>query len=69
MLPDGHDISVSDLPEGIPVLLGHFHGRSCTPEVLSVTPLKAGEPLYIGATDRKAWGEWQNPTGAAVLDT
>ena len=61
VLPDGHDISVSDLPKAIPTLLGHFHGRSM--------PSRAGHPTYIGATERKAWGEAQNPTGVAVYDT
>lgn len=26
-------------------------------------------PAYIGATERFAWGEWNNPTGSAVYDT
>lgn len=60
VLPQGHDITIPDLPVGVPVLLGHFHGR------------RHGNPrwpIYIGATERKAWGEANNPTGVAVFDT
>lgn len=75
VLPDGADVSTSDLPEGCPVFLGHYHGRSVpfpaiNGRAASLKTLGAtGPPVYIGATERKAWGESQNPTGAAVYDT
>ena len=56
----GEHVSVTDLPSGIPTFLGHYHTR------------KVGtlwdSPVYIGATDRLAWGEAKNPTGVAILD-
>lgn len=57
VLPDGHDIPRSDLPN-CPAYLGHYHARR----------LDLGQLVYIGATERKAWGEANNPTGAAVLE-
>lgn len=58
VLPDGHDIGRADLPQNRPILLGHFHGR------------KADDvPTYVGATERKAWGEANNPTGIAIWDS
>jgi DNA repair exonuclease SbcCD nuclease subunit len=54
----GDHVRVDDLPE-IPTFLGHYHTRK--------NP--AGHPTYIGATERLAWGEANNPTGVAVWDT
>lgn len=51
----GEHILTEELPN-IPVFLGHYHTR------------KVGQPTYIGATERFAWGEWQNPTGVAIFE-
>ena len=85
VLPDGHDIKKSDLPEDIPTLLGHFHGRMIEAGVtckcvndgwyahdhseFRVGSMFVHSPVYIGATERKAWGEATNPTGVAIYDT
>ena len=74
VLPDGHDIKTTDLPEGSPVICGHFHGRTVPyPTVAGKVSLKTmgatGPPVYIGATDRKTWNDWNSPAGAAVYDT
>lgn len=67
VLPDGHDIALADLPD-VPTVLGHFHGRS-HPELPAKSLILGGhDPVYIGATERKAWGEATNPTGAAIYD-
>jgi len=72
VLPDGHDIRRSELPD-VTTLLGHFHQRSINVRLIpgSVPLASTGwdGPVYIGATERKAWGEWANPTGVAVYDT
>lgn len=54
----GEHVPVSELPREKPVLLGHYHRRSAGPQGTT----------YIGATDRFAWSEWDNPTGAAVYE-
>jgi DNA repair exonuclease SbcCD nuclease subunit len=60
----GEHVSVKDL-NFWPVFLGHYHTRS-----FNRTPDESWEgPMYIGATERFAWGEANNPTGAAVFDT
>lgn len=85
VLPDGHDITTADLPTGTPIMLGHFHGRRYEQSVVCKcendgwyvhdhSEFRVGStfvyaPVYIGATERKAWGEAKNPTGAAVYDT
>lgn len=74
VLPDGHDIRTTDLPEGFPVICGHYHGRTVPyPTVDGKVSLKTmgatGPPVYIGATDRKTWNDWESPAGAAVYDT
>lgn len=53
----GEHVSVKDLPD-LPVFLGHYHTRTVF-----------GPRVYIGATERFAWGEATNPTGVAVYDT
>lgn len=76
VLPDGHDVNVSDLPVGSPTFLGHFHGRSVgsvphervNPARFPLMFHPGSGPVYIGATDRKAWGESTNPTGAAIYE-
>ena len=76
VLPDGHDINVGDLPTSAPTLLGHFHGRSVgsvphervNPDHYPLMFHPGSGPLYIGATERKAWGEAANPTGAAIYE-
>jgi DNA repair exonuclease SbcCD nuclease subunit len=60
VLPQGHDIATSELPD-MPVFLGHFHGRTLDEEREHLL-------AYVGATERKAWGEARNPTGVAMLD-
>lgn len=55
----GDHVRVDDLPE-IPVFLGHYHTRNL---------INKPTPVYIGSTERFAWGEWKNPTGVAVYDT
>lgn len=55
----GDHLDVSDLPV-VDTFLGHYHTRKR--HILN-------HPTYIGATERFAWGEWQNPTGAAIWDT
>lgn len=59
----GDHINVSDLPRGIPTFLGHYHTRKM-PKVYYFQ-----EPIYIGAIERFAWGEAQNPTGVLIWDT
>jgi len=54
----GEHVSVKDLPF-LPTFLGHYHTR------FSYT----GGPVYIGSTERFAWGEANNPTGVAVFNT
>lgn len=54
----GDHVRVRDLPD-VPVFLGHYHKRKAEDYY----------PVYLGATDRFAWGEWNNPTGAAIFDT
>lgn len=56
----GEHVSVRDLPKEIPTFLGHYHTRKGFPEL--------ADPLYIGATERFAWGEATNPTGVYILD-
>lgn len=68
VLPQGHDISMSELPQNVPVLLGHFHGRKAGPGLVLDDVGLHVQPIYIGATERKAWGEAKNPTGVAVYD-
>jgi DNA repair exonuclease SbcCD nuclease subunit len=59
----GDHLAVEDLPD-LPVFLGHYHKRTpAAPEKWLGTG-----PVYIGATDRYAWGEWDNPTGVAIFD-
>lgn len=55
----GEHVPLSVLPTGIHTLLGHWHTRS----------KKDRNPIYVGATERFAWGEARNPCGAAVYDT
>lgn len=57
----GSHIKLADLPN-IPVFLGHYHTRKVNDDPFS-------GPVYVGATERYAWGEWQNPTGIAIFDT
>jgi hypothetical protein len=60
----GDHVNVEDLPRGIPIFLGHYHTRWVSPQhFLFATP------TYIGATERFAWGEANNPTGVAIWDT
>jgi DNA repair exonuclease SbcCD nuclease subunit len=56
----GEHVPLAALPRDIPTLLGHFHTRQIE---------KDNVATYIGATERFAWGEATNPTGAAVFDT
>lgn len=56
----GEHVSVKDLPYK-PTFLGHYHTRTYQPG--------QKPPIYIGATERFAWGEWQNPTGAMIYET
>lgn len=74
----GDHVSLGDLPRGIPTFLGHFHRRqigSLDPHQLYIFDLSreaigdAPFPIYIGATERSKWNEWDNPTGVAVWDT
>lgn len=55
----GEHVPSAVLPDNIPVFLGHWHTRKAT----------GGNPIYIGSTERFAWGEAKNPTGVAVYDT
>lgn len=80
----GEHVSVKDLPD-IPTFLGHYHTRQLNMTVDYYVPEEAGRydaafkgappsatyqgPVYIGATERFAWGEANNPTGVAVFDT
>lgn len=59
VLPDGHDVKLADLPD-LPILLGHFHTRALNEKRDHLI-------AYIGATERKSWGEATNSTGVAVL--
>lgn len=74
----GDHVSVESLPHGIPSFLGHYHRRQVgeddphavttydlTRDVIGDRPF----PLYLGATERSKWNEWDNPTGVAVWDT
>lgn len=72
----GDHVSLGDLPRGIPTFLGHYHRRQIgelDPRQLNVFDLnEIGDrpyPIYIGATERSKWNEWDNPTGVAVWDT
>jgi len=49
----------SDQLHGVRTFLGHWHKRGNA----------GGNPTYVGATERFAWGEAYNPTGVAVFDT
>lgn len=71
VLPDGADINLRDLPTDVPLMLGHFHGRSYRGDTLrsDIVFAEAKHPVYVGATERKAWGEDQNLTGVATYDT
>lgn len=53
----GEHVPSAAMPD-LPVLLGHWHKR-----------VIKNRPVYIGATDRFAWGEAYNPCGAAIFDT
>lgn len=63
----GEHVAVADLPS-IPTFLGHYHTRKITFKDNKPPTIMYG-PFYIGATERFAWGEATNPTGAAVFDT
>lgn len=78
----GEHVSAKDLPD-IPTFLGHYHTRQLNMTVDYYVPEEAKHyaafkgglpsatyqgPVYIGATERFAWGEAKNPTGVAVLD-
>lgn len=75
----GDHVRLGDLPRGIPTFLGHYHRRQVgvVPDPHSLTILDLSReaigdrpfPLYIGATERSKWNEWDNPTGVAVWDT
>lgn len=58
----GQHVAVADLPREIPTFLGHYHTRKVYgwPD--------PNFPVYVGATERFAWGEHRNPTGVAVFD-
>lgn len=74
----GDHVRVADLPD-IPVFLGHYHTRNVKydmrDEVNTNGPFNMTDwahpekPIYIGATERLAWGEANNPTGVAIWDT
>jgi hypothetical protein len=65
----GEHIDRGYLPDTIPTFLGHWHTRSLR-EVSEVGfGGKFTDPIYIGATERFAWGEASNPTGVATYDT
>ena len=51
----GEHVPLSALPDRL-TLLGHWHKRS------------GSGPIYVGATDRFAWGEAYNPCGVAILE-
>ena len=56
----GDHILVSELPYQIPTFLGHFHNRTYEED---------RNPIYVGATERFAWGQHNNPTGICIYDT
>lgn len=61
-------INITDYTTSLPTFLGHFHTRKLA--IRGRPPVFAYEtPTYIGATERFAWGEHENPTGVAVYDT
>lgn len=61
----GDHVPVGELPREKPVLLGHYHRRSAGVAGNRRPPFL---PIYVGSTDKFAWGEWNNPTGAAIFE-
>jgi DNA repair exonuclease SbcCD nuclease subunit len=65
----GEHVDRKHIPDNIPVFLGHWHTRS----IRGVSEIgfagRIRNPIYIGATERFAWGEAENPTGVATYDT
>jgi DNA repair exonuclease SbcCD nuclease subunit len=63
----GDHVRVDDLPKHVPTFLGHYHTRKNTYARTGTTIDR--HPIYIGSTERFAWGEADNPTGVAIWDT
>lgn len=67
----GEHVSVKDLPD-LPTFLGHYHTRTINLKTLKGSKIKANVgwegPVYIGSTERFAWGEANNPTGVAIYE-
>lgn len=63
----GEHIDRTLLPKNIPTFLGHWHTRHLNNQKGYHNPFR--DPIYVGATERFAWGEATNPTGVATYDT
>jgi DNA repair exonuclease SbcCD nuclease subunit len=49
-----------DLPESVPVFLGHYH---------NFKPSSNHSPTYVGSTEKTAWDQWDYPTGVSIFDS
>ena len=58
-IPFVGQVARSDLPTGVPILLGHYHNFRAT---------RDHSPTYVGATEKTAWDQWDYPTGCAIYD-
>lgn len=67
----GEHTPLSAFPKDIHVFLGHYHTRQINLKIVDKkTMANTGwdGPVYIGATERFAWGEARNPTGVAIYE-
>lgn len=65
----GEHINRDLLPDLIPTFLGHWHTRSLRDHQEYILSEYLRTPIYIGSTERFAWGEAKNPTGVSIYDT